>query len=223
MNEPPPSESEEDDDEQDALDNIGNRVPDPSREPRHREAHVDDDIGNRFVPEDESANRIAEDIGNRGTYGEGHAAAQTKPRRPHGGKPFGFKKHGPRGDNDNRGNTIGPPQGHYARGPQGQGHGQGQGPGHGQGHGQGQGQPPGQGKKHRHRHKPKMHGQGQPPGQGQPQGQAPPQGQGAPHHAHGQGAPHHPGQPGQPGQGKRRRKHRNRHRGGNQTPPIATT
>ena len=209
MNEPPPSEAGEEDDEEDELDNIGNRAPDPSRETRHREIHVDDDIGNRFVAQDDAASRIAEDIGNRGTYGEGHAPPQTKPRRPQGGKPFGFKKHGHRGDSDNRGNTIGPSPGHYARGPQGQG--------------QGQGQPQGQGKKHRHRghHKGKGQGQGQPhmPGQqhaqGQSQGhvQGPAQGQGAPHQAQGQG---------QPGQGKRRRKHRNRHRGGNQTPPIAT-
>jgi 23S rRNA pseudouridine2605 synthase len=220
MNEPPPSDNDNGEDVEDELDNIGNRAPDPTHA-RHREIHIDDDVGNRFSEEKVQERAIAEDIGNRGTYGEGHAPPQNKPRRPQGGKPFGFKKHGGGGhggDNDNRGNRIAPAPGQHARGPQGQGHGQGQGQPHGQGQGQGQGQ----GKKHRHRHKPKMHGQqaqGQPQGQGargegqgQPQGQPPQQGQ--------------PGQPGQPGQGKRHRrnKHRNRNRGSNnQTPPTTST
>jgi len=233
MNEPPPSDNENGEEEvEDELDNIGNRAPDPSH-PRHREIHIDDDVGNR-VKEEKTAERvIAEDIGNRGTYGEGHAPPQNKPRRPQGGKPFGFKKHGGGGhaggghggDNDNRGNRAPPTPGQHARGPQGNGQPHGHGQGHGQGQGQGHGQ--GQGKKHRHRHKPKMHGQGQPHAQGQPQGQ----GQGAPQ-GQGQGQPQQgqpqgqPGQPGQPGQGKRHRrnKHRNRHRGGsNQAPPTSAT
>ncbi len=225
MNEPPPSENGDEGNEEDALDNIGNRAPDPVRERKQREAHIDDDIGNRFRAEEAAQAPVAEDnIGNRGTYGEGHQPTQNKPRRPQSGKPFGFKKHGGghRGDNDNRGNRMGPAPAQHAHGAQGQGF------GNGQPHGQGQGQ--GQGKKHRHRHKPRTHGQGQGArgeGQGQhaqAQGQPSqgPQGQG---HAQGQGQgmPHPPHGPGQPGQGKRRRKHRNRHRGGNQAPPTAST
>src|SRR5258708_28958616 len=50
MNEPPPGDAEKDEDEDDALDNIGNRVPDPAREHKQREVHVDDDVGNRVIP-----------------------------------------------------------------------------------------------------------------------------------------------------------------------------
>jgi len=219
MNEPPPSENGSDEDVEDEHDNVGNRAPDASREARRQEIHIDDDIGNRFMPKDESSHRVEdENIGNRGTYGE-DLPPQHKPQRPHGGKRPFFKKHGGQGHEAN---------GNVARGPSPVGHGQGQGQSHGQGHGQGPGAGPGQGhgKKHRHRNrnKNKPHGQ---PGQGQPhnagQGQ-PPQGQhaqGQPHHAQPQGQP---GQPGQPGQGKRHRRHKNRNRnrgGNNQAPPSA--
>jgi len=218
MNEPPPSENESDDDVEDELDNIGNRAPDPAREARHHEIHIDDDIGNRFVPgRDQPVHKEAdEDIGNRGTYGDSHPPPQNKPQRPHGKRGF-FKKHGQGGHERNGNVAPSAPQGGFA-----QGNGQPQGPG--------QGQAPGHGKKHRHRNrnKHKVHGQ---PGQGQPhnqgQGQAS-QGQPA------QGQPHHAqpqGQPGQPGQGKRHRRHKNRNRnrggsgnagsGNNQTPPSA--
>ncbi|HUQ29023.1 MAG TPA: pseudouridine synthase [Usitatibacter sp.] len=225
MNEPAPGETEKDEDAEDELDNIGNRAPDPSRDPREREFHADDDVGNRVIPENHANRVIVEDnVGNRGTYGEGHVPPQNKPRRPQGGKPFGFKKHGGgghRGDNDNRGNTIGPPQGQHGRGAHGAGFGQGHGQGQGQGHGQGQ--PHGQGKKHRHRphNKPKMQGQGGQGAQGQPHVQGQPHAQGQPQQ-HGAGTP---GTPSAPGQGKRHRrnKNRNRHRGGSQTPPTTTT
>jgi hypothetical protein len=236
MNEPPPGEEEKEEGVEDEHDNIGNRAPDPSRDRGHREVHIDEDLGNRFVAEDAAEPHVPDDdIGNRGTYGEGHVPPQGKPRRPQGGKPFGFKKHGGGhrgGDNDNRGNTMGPPTGQHARGPQGQGFGQGrgQGQGHGQPHGGqgqphgGQGQPHGQGKKHRHRghNKPKMQGQGQ-PGQGQPNVQGQPPAEGQPH-VQGQPRPQGQGTPSAPGQGKRHRrnKNRNRHRGGNQTPPTTT-
>jgi len=64
MNEPPPGESAEDDGETE-LDNIGNSAPDPSRDARRQEIHVDDDIGNRFVKGgDAAATRVEdEDIG----------------------------------------------------------------------------------------------------------------------------------------------------------------
>jgi 23S rRNA pseudouridine2605 synthase len=212
MNEPPPSENGEDEGVEDELDNVGNRAPDPSRDARRHEIHVDDDIGNRFVAQDESSDRVEdEDIGNRGTYGDDAPAPQHRPQRPHGKRPF-FKKHAPGHEANGNVARAPSPGGHG----QGQERGQGQGQAHAQGHGPGPGQGQGQGKKHRHRNrnKHKMHGQ---PGQGQQNNQG--QGQ-QPQGQHAQGQPHHAqpqGQPGQPGQGKRHRrnKHRNRNRGGN--------
>jgi len=222
MNEPPPGESAEDDGESE-LDNIGNRAPDPSRDARRQEIHVDDDIGNRFVKGgDAAATRVEdEDIGNRGTYGE-DVPAQHKPQRPHGKRPF-FKKHGDGNQADSIGNVAPrPSQGGHGQG-QGQRHGHGHGQGQGQGHGPAAGQGGGHGKKNRHRNRNKHKGHGQ-PGQGQPhnQGQGQPgQGQQA-----AQGQPHQAqpqGQPGQPGQGKRHRRHknRNRNRGAEGAPPPA--
>jgi 23S rRNA pseudouridine2605 synthase len=195
----PASAAEED--EEDEFDNIGNRAPDASREPRHRdpnEAH--DDLGNRAAAAEDIGNRaaVAEDIGNRGSYDlrdrpefglagvregnrgadrpdrEGNRPPHRNQRRPHGGKPFAFNKK----------RVPGPH-------PQGQ-------------HAQGQGQPQGQGQgQHKHQHR--KHGQGKPHGQpvqGQPQGA---------------GAPAGPAKPGR----HRRNKNRNRNRGeaGNRSEP----
>ncbi|MEO5677230.1 MAG: pseudouridine synthase [Usitatibacter sp.] len=188
MNEPA-EEVARTEEEDDAIENIGNRID------RHREARaheIDDDIGNK-VSTRGPAGAPPEPDGNRGTYNP--SAAEPPPkgnaRRPHGGgKAFGFKKRGP------------------GQGAQGQSQPQGQGRGQGQAHGQGGP------RKHR---KPAQgnvsgpaHAQGQPQVQGQP-GQAPPQGR-----SQGQG-PKTAGQPGQGKPGRNRRnKNRNRNRGAGQ-------
>ncbi len=197
MNEPPPP-AEGEPEVDDALENIGNRI-DLHRESRARE--IDDDIGNKV-----SARNAApppEPDGNRGTYNPNAAEPSPKqgPRRPHGAKPFGFKKRG---------------AGQGGQGqPQGQGRGQGRGPHHAQGQGQGQ-------QKHR-KHGQGNHGQGNaavtageadgnaavPHGQGQPQAG---QGQGQPQPAQGAKPA---SQGGQPGQGKPGRNRRNKNRGRN--------
>lgn len=166
MNEPPPAASA-DEDEEDEFDNIGNRAPDAQREHQRAHPELHDDLGNRVEAKvDENvANR--EPDGNRGSYDmrdrpeggfrEGNHPPRGGQRRPHGGKPFGFKgKQAPVNEaNDSRGNRAPPQQG--------------------QGHGHGQGQPQGKGQ-HKHR---KHGGQGKPHGgQGHaaphaPQGQGP--------------------------------------------------
>jgi 23S rRNA pseudouridine2605 synthase len=198
----PASALSAEEDEEDEFDNIGNRAPDPAREPRHRdpgEAH--DDLGNRVeAAKDESANRepdgnrgsydlrdrvetvfgVREREGNRGPGGpdrEGNRPPHRNQRRPHGGKPFAFNKKRGQGQH---------PQGQRA---QGQGQPQGQGQGQPQGQGQGQGQ---------HKHQQRKHGQGKPHGQ---PGQGPPQAAGQ------------PAGPAKPGR-HRRNKNRNRNRGG---------
>jgi 23S rRNA pseudouridine2605 synthase len=131
MNEPPPKEDGEPA-EEDENENIGNRI-DHGREAR-RQKEIDDDVGNR-IPPPSAAQREAD--GNRGTYDPNAAPRPPKagPRRPHGAKPFAFKKRGAQGGQ--------PPAA------QGQGQGQGQGHGQGQKHhrrqGQGQGHPQGSG------------------------------------------------------------------------------
>ena len=214
MNEPAPGESAASDDEEevdDELDNIGNRAPDPAREPRHREVHIDDDIGNRFVADNARVEREPDDhIGNRGTYGEGFTPPQ-KPRGPQD-KPFFKKGRGPRGNPQYVGGQ--PPRSAPFAAAQGEP----------QARGQGQPQPQGEGKRHKRRRGGKnrnrggaVQAQGAQPmtawtGEGPPpqQARSPAQGQGQ-----GQGQ-------GQPGQGKpgrhRRHKNRNRNRGGQPNP-----
>ena len=221
MNEPEPGESaasEEDDEEvEDEHDNIGNRAPDPAREARHREeAHVDDNIGNRFDPNAEAENIPDDHIGNRGTYGEGFTApSQKAPRRPQGKQPF-FKKS--RGQGGNPQYAGGQPQGNaqHAHGaPQGQGQGQG---------------PQGEGKRHKRRRGGKnrnrgggMQAQGNQAQGNQAQGNQQQQpmtawtGEGQPpqqQHARPQGQGQGQAQPGQGKPGRHRRhKNRNRNRG----------
>jgi 23S rRNA pseudouridine2605 synthase len=195
MNEPPPSDSA-DEEVEDENDNIGNRGPDPARDPG--EEHVaSDDIGNRFNARDLQEERLpSDDIGNRGTYGEGGRPPQRDgERRPQqGGKPFGFGKKRGRGGRGPQGEANGNVMGGSAQ-PQQQpvkhrphGHHQGQGQGQGQGHGQ--------------HHQQRKQAQGKPPEGGQPQAATP--------------AP-------APGQGKpgrhRRHRNRNRNRGANEGPP----
>ena len=155
MNEPPPQQARSEA-EDDALENIGNRIQD-HREPRVRE--IDDDIGNK-VSARPAAAAAPEPDGNRGTYNPnaGETPPKAGPRRPHGQKPFGFKKQ--RGAHGGQG---GQPQGQPGQGGQHHkqhrkqhAHGNAQGQG-GQGQPQGQGaKPPGQG------------GQPGQPGQGKP-------------------------------------------------------
>jgi len=163
MNEPEPSAGGEDE-EEDENDNIGNRVPDPSR--AQPEEHVpSDDIGNRFDARTHREPELpSDDIGNRGTYGEGARPPQRE--RPGGGghKPFQHNKK--------------------------RGRGPGRGPGHGEANGNvmaGGGQP--QQHKHRPHGQPQGQGQGQqqrkqpqgkPPEGGQPQAAGLGQGQGKP-------------------------------------------
>jgi len=162
---PPPAAREEV--EEDEHDNVGNRI---DSQPHHArvEREIDDDVGNRV----HAPAQVHEADGNRGTYNPsagtpaprgqgqrqgkggqgaqggqgGQRSGQGQPRhsrKPHGGKPFAFKKRGP------------------GQGGQGQPQGQGQPPrqhGQGEGLGQGQGQPgqgpaPGQGKPGRHRNR----------------------------------------------------------------------
>jgi 23S rRNA pseudouridine2605 synthase len=157
MNEPPPEQARSED-EDDALENIGNRIQD-HREPRVRE--IDDDIGNK-VNTRAMAAPPPEPDGNRGTYNPmaGELPPKAGARRTHGQKPFGFKKRGP--------GQGGQGQPHPAQG-QGQPgqhqhkqrrkHGQGNAGGAGQPQGQAQGaKPPGQG----------VPGAGGQPGQGKP-------------------------------------------------------
>ena len=187
MNEPAELEGRTED-EDDALENIGNRIQD-HREPKVRE--IDDDIGNKVSARQQAA--PPEIDGNRGTYNPNAGERPPKgpgpagPRRPQG-KAF-FKKRGP-----GQGQGQGQPFHGQGEGAQGQAH-------HGQG-GQGQGQGHGQGKRHRHRKHGQQQGGGGNVAPGGAQAQPNPQG----------------GQPGQPGQGKpgrnRRHKNRNRNRGG---------
>ena len=168
---PPPVAREEV--EEDEHDNVGNRM---DAQPHHArvEREIDDDFGNRVhAPaqvHEADGNRGTYNPnavtpaprgqgqrqgkggpgGQRGQGGEGgQRPGQGQPRhsrKPHGGKPFAFKKRGP------------------GQGGQGQPHAQGQQPGqgqpprqHGQGEGQGQqpgqGPAPGQGKPGRHRNR----------------------------------------------------------------------
>ena len=166
MNEPPPREDGAPD-EDDALENIGNRI---DRNPQPRQREIDDDIGNKVHAREVAAR--PEPDGNRGVYGPGAEPVARGPRagKPGrgprepgaGGKPF-FKKRGAQGgqpfqgrgerdgnvmpSSDTRGDNYGnvaPRQG-GPRPPQGPGGRPGAGPGarHGQGprkhrkHGQG--------------------------------------------------------------------------------------
>jgi 23S rRNA pseudouridine2605 synthase len=235
MNESEPGEEGEEEVE-DEFDNIGNRI-DPRHAAAPEEDEIDEDIGNRVFPSQARAEEHEPD-GNRGTYVPGGGDGEKAPRpgkgggarRPHGQKPFGFKKH--RGNDDNRGNLAPAHQGQAHGQGQGQGHGQGKGKGrhHGQGHGaqggppQGQGQPQGQGKGHGQGFR---HGKRRKPGnaQGQPHGQGGAQaaqgggghGQGGAQGAQPQGGQGNAPAAGQPGQAKpgrnRRNKNRNRNRG----------
>jgi 23S rRNA pseudouridine2605 synthase len=202
MNEPEPGANGEEAAEEDEHDNIGNRSDyHANREPpAPREADGNrDDFGNRAHG---PAREPVEPDGNRGNYfaeaPAGARAPKAGPRRPHGQKPFAFKKRG--AGQGGQGQPQGPgPHAHRK-------HGQPKAQGQGQGRGQGQVQGPVQGQ-----------GQGQVQGQGRVQGQGE-ESQGQPVNAEGA----------RPGQGKpgrhRRNKNRNRNRGatqarGDQQPP----
>ena len=193
MTDPPPESAAADEEVEDEHDNIGNRVPDGQRDPRHVELSPElDDLGNRELPGDNIGNR--EPDGNRGSYdfgnrpeAQGNRPPQHNARRPQGGKPFAFGK--------KRGAGRGPQQGQP----------------HAQGAVQGQGPFPGKHRKHKQKG---AHGQRPPHGQGQLQGQ--PQAQGQPGNPQFAG-PRPQGQGPAPGQGKpgrHRRKNRNRNRDG---------
>ena len=90
MNEPAAGGEAGAEGEDDALENIGNRIED-HREPRERE--IDDDIGNK-VHHARGRAAAPEPDGNRGTYDPNaveERASKPGPRRPHGHKPF-FKQ-----------------------------------------------------------------------------------------------------------------------------------
>ena len=145
VNEAPPPPAADEAVEEDEHDNVGNRI-DPRAAAREREPEeIDDNVGNRFhAPQ---AEREAD--GNRGTYnpnagerppkgGPGQGQGR-KPQhgKPHGGKPFAFKKRGKGQGQGGQGQAQGQPQAPRQ---------------HGQGQGQGPGQP-GQGKPGRHRNR----------------------------------------------------------------------
>ena len=166
MNEPPPASADEEE-EEDENDNIGNRGPDPGRE-RHHDPVVPEDIGNRFdarVHREE--NLPSDDIGNRGTYGEGSHPPKRDERGEQRGERRFNKKRG-RGQGGEANGNVQPQQGHAPQGQQHRGH-------HGQhGHQGGQGQggqqhrrKQGQGQGH---NKPPHGAQGQPPAAGPAQG-----------------------------------------------------
>jgi 23S rRNA pseudouridine2605 synthase len=141
--------------EEDEHDNVGNRIDTGRR--AQVEDEPDDDVGNRVRAEPP----LREPDGNRGTYNPNAAPQPSRPgpgegkRRPHGAKPFAFKKRG-----SGQGGQ-GQPHQHKQRKQ-----------GHGQGKPHGQGQPQAQGQPSQVQGQPQ--GQAQPAGPGQPQGQAKP-------------------------------------------------
>jgi len=196
MNEPPPAAAAEEA-EEDPLDNIGNRAPEPSR--RHQERVIDDDAGNRFNPREAAPEREAD--GNRGTYGEGYKEPKHDHRSQAGGgksfSGFGGKKRGGRGEGQGQGGMR-EANGNVARGPGNMGR-------NGNAAGEGNGNVQGEARQHQHNpHNPQQRKprHGGPP---QPQGE----GQGTPGGKHGRHRRH-----------KNRNRNRNRGAAGNEAGPA---